>query len=120
MVPDREAGPTPQCWLYRCDDCSPFAFSHCDDFIRWADHTLWARLRGDQLLSVASGECIASRVGGVFYDPVSHEPIYYQRYPDVPQSRHAFGRTTTTLRTTMPVAVKDGPLVGKASNVTND
>jgi hypothetical protein len=87
----------PQCWLYRCDDHSPFAFSRGDDFIRWADHTRWARLSGDRLVSVESGECLGDRVDDIFYDPVSHEPIYYQRFPARLSNRHPFGRTTTKL-----------------------
>ena len=100
MVPHRipdEKGLVPQCWLYRCEDHSPFAFSRGHDFIRWADHTRWARLRGDQLLSVGSGECLANRVGDIFYDPASHEPIYYRRFPEPIPGRHPFGRNTTKL-----------------------
>jgi hypothetical protein len=95
-VPD-EQGSIPQCWLYRCADRSPFAFSRGDDFIRWADHTRWARLCGDRLLSVESGECLADRVGGVFYDAVSHEPIYYQRFPAPIRGHHPFGSTPIKL-----------------------
>jgi len=93
-VPDEQESP-PQCWLYRCEDRSPFAFSRGDDFIRWADHTRWARRCGDRLVSVESGACLGDRVGDIFYDPVSHEPIYYQRFPDPNPGRHPFGSTTT-------------------------
>jgi hypothetical protein len=72
-----EGYPAAQCWLYRCDDRSPFAHARGRDFIRNADHTLWAHLVEDQLVSVRSGEVLAYRVGSVFYDAVTREPLYY-------------------------------------------
>jgi hypothetical protein len=77
FVADEEQ-PVRQCWLYRCDDRSPFAYAHGDAFIRYADQTPWARQCEDVLLSVRSGECLAYRVGSVFYDADSNEPLYYQ------------------------------------------
>ena len=93
-----EARPLPLCWLYRCDDRSPFAYARGHDFIRNADHTLWAHLRDDQLMSVRSGEELAYRVGNVFYDAVSHEPVYYLpaslALPDVPGGQTRAVRAT--------------------------
>jgi len=97
-VPD-EPGSVTQCWLYRCEDRSPVAFGRGDEFIRCADHTRWARLCGDRLLSVESGECLGYRVGDVFYDPVTHQPIYYQRFPASVPNRRPFGRTTLMMAT---------------------
>jgi hypothetical protein len=71
----RESVPT--CWLYRCADRSPFAYAHGEEFIRYVDHARWARLSGDQLLSMRSGARLAYRVGNVYFDAVSHEPLYY-------------------------------------------
>ena len=70
--------PTPQCWLYGCEDRSPFAFARGDEFIRYADHTRWARLCDDRLLSMRSGACLAYRIGSVFCDAESGVPLYYQ------------------------------------------
>ena len=63
-------------WLYRCADRSPFAFAHGSEFIRWADHTRWARLCDEWLISERSGARLAYQVGNVFYDAVSDEPLY--------------------------------------------
>ena len=65
-------------WLYRCEDRSPFAFAHGDAFIRCADHSRWARVRDAWLISERSGARLAYRVGNVFYDAMSDEPVYYQ------------------------------------------
>ena len=66
----------PQNWLYRCDDGSRFAYAKGDAFIRSRDHMTWARLCGDRLVSVRSGECPAYRVGTEYYDAVSEQPLY--------------------------------------------
>ena len=73
-----EAKPIPRCWLYRCEDRSPFAYARGDEFLRSADHKVWARHCDNKLLSVRSGECLAYRIGSVFYDVESNEPLYYQ------------------------------------------
>ena len=71
-----ESPPPAQQWLYRCGDGSRFAYARGDEFIRNGDHMLWARLCGDRLVSVRSGDCLAYRVGTEFYDAVSNEPVY--------------------------------------------
>ena len=71
-----ENAPPVQQWLYRCDDGSRFAYARGDEFIRNGDHTLWARLFEDRLVSVRSGDCLAYRVGTEFYDAVSNEAVY--------------------------------------------
>lgn len=73
-----EQQPLSECWLYRCDDRSPFAYARGRDFIRYGDHTRWAQLYNDRLVSVRSGECLAYRVASEFYDAISHEPVYYE------------------------------------------
>jgi hypothetical protein len=73
-----EVQPVRHCWLYRCEDRSPFAYARGDEFVRNADHKIWALQCDNKLLSVRSGECLAYRVGSVFYDADSHEPLYYQ------------------------------------------
>jgi hypothetical protein len=70
-------GPVQPCWLYRCADRSPFAYARGQEFIRYGDHARWARLADDQLFSLRSGACIAYRVGRVYYDAISEEPLYY-------------------------------------------
>ena len=67
-----------QHWLYRCDDRTPFAYAHGDHFIRYADHTRWATLSEAGLVSVRSGEVLAYLIGDVFYDTISHQPLYYE------------------------------------------
>jgi hypothetical protein len=73
-----EQQPLSECWLYRCDDRSPFAYARGREFIRYGDHARWAQLRDDRLVSVRSGEILAYQVGGEFYDAISREPVYYQ------------------------------------------
>jgi hypothetical protein len=34
----------------------------------------------DALISARSGECLAVRVGNVYYDAASHEPLYYELF----------------------------------------
>jgi hypothetical protein len=69
-------GQPAQHWLYRCEDRSPFAYARGHLFIRYVDHLSWARLCDDQLVSVRSGDCLAYRVGSVFFDAVSNKPVY--------------------------------------------
>jgi hypothetical protein len=64
--------------LYRFDDGTRFAFAHRDQLIRCADGSPWACSSGDRLLSARSGECLAIRIGSVYYDPESREPMYYE------------------------------------------
>ena len=64
--------------LYRFDDGTRFAFSRRDQLIRYADGNPWAWVSGDRLLSARSGECLAIRVGSVYYEPQSREPLYYE------------------------------------------
>ena len=70
--------PGSDCWLYRCDDRAPFAYARGEEFIRYADDARWARLCDNWLVSERSGARLAYRAGNLFYDAVSHEPLYYQ------------------------------------------
>jgi hypothetical protein len=65
------------CWLFRCEDSSPFAFARGNDFIRLADHALWAHLNDGRLLSARSGDCLAYLRGRVFHNAETDEPAYY-------------------------------------------
>ena len=76
-VADEQQRPA-ECWLYRCADRSPFAYARGQEFVRCRDHTLWAQVRDDRLVSLRSGACLAYRVGDTFCDAVSHEPLYYK------------------------------------------
>ena len=69
--------PIPQSWLYRFADRSPFAYSRGAEFIRYRDRARWALVRDDQLFSMRSGACLAYRVGDVYFDAASDEPLYY-------------------------------------------
>jgi hypothetical protein len=62
--------------LCRFDDHSWFAYGRVHDFIRRSDHTLWAHLSDGWLISARSGQRLAYQVGNVFYDAVTHEPLY--------------------------------------------
>jgi len=76
---DTEQRPLAQCWLYRWQERSPFAYARGMEFIRYADHARWARLQDDRLVSMRSGDCLAYRVGDVFYDSATKEPVYYEK-----------------------------------------
>lgn len=65
------------CWLFRCEDGSPFAFARGHDFIRISDHTLWSHLSDGRLLSARSGDCLAYQMDRLFYDQSTDEPLYY-------------------------------------------
>jgi hypothetical protein len=81
MLPDLVADELrlrPQRWVYRFDDQRPFAYAHGRDFVRTADHTVWAHLSDGALRSARSGRRIAYLVGDVFYDAQTHAPVYYQ------------------------------------------
>jgi hypothetical protein len=69
----------PQAWLCRFDDGSRFAYTHYHDFIRLSDHVLWAQLSDGWLISVRCGRRLAYQVGSVFYDAVTHEPLYFSQ-----------------------------------------
>jgi len=99
VFPERGQSLSDNSWLYRCEDRSPFAFARGDEFMRYADHTRWARLSDDRLVSERSGACLAYRVGNVFYDPVSHEPLYYQP-PLIALPAHRPGAELAAVRAT--------------------
>ena len=61
-------------WLYLWQEHAPFAYARGEEFIRYADHARWAHLRDARLVSMRSGECLAYRVGNVFYDAGSPNP----------------------------------------------
>jgi hypothetical protein len=80
MLPDLPVDDTrarPQYWLCRSDDHSRFAYARVYDFFRRSDDTLWAHLSDGWLISARSGERLAYQVGSVFYDAVTHEPVYF-------------------------------------------
>jgi hypothetical protein len=64
--------------LYRFSDGSRFAYAHRQEFIRCRDNTLWAHVRDDRLFSARSGDCLAIRVGNIYYEPESREPLFYE------------------------------------------
>ncbi len=64
--------------LSRSDDDSVFAYARGRTFFRSRDHAAWAQLSNAQLLSNRSGRCLAYKLGNTFYDPSSHEPLYYE------------------------------------------
>jgi len=91
--------PVSDCWLYKCDDCAPFAYARGEEFIRYADHARWARLHDDWLVSERSGARLAYRAGNLFYDAVSHEPLYYQP-PWAALSAHRLSGEISAVRAT--------------------
>ena len=106
FVADENQFPMPVDWLYRCADGSPFAFAHGEEFIRWADHTRWARLCDDWLISERSGARLAYWVGNLLYDAESHAPFYSQpavgrppRQPPIRGDRCGAGTRTLRART---------------------
>jgi len=83
--------PGSDCWLYRCDERAPFAYARGEEFIRYADDARWARLCDNWLVSERSGARLAYRAGNLFYDAVSHEPLYYQPPFVAPSGHHPSG-----------------------------
>jgi hypothetical protein len=67
-----------QRWLFRFEDGGAFAYARRREFIRCSDERAWAYMFHDRLISARSGQCLAVRVGNVYYDAVSHEPLYYE------------------------------------------
>jgi len=65
-------------FLCRFDDHRPFAYARGHDYIRCADHALWAHLTNGKLLSARSGCPLAYQRDNIFYDANTHQPIYYQ------------------------------------------
>ena len=64
--------------LYRCADDTRFAYVRGQEWIRYSDGSPWAHRVDDRLMSVRSGDCLAIRVGNVYYDAESREPLYYE------------------------------------------
>ena len=64
--------------LLRVEDDSVFAYARGQSFIRYRDAMPWARLSHGQLFSNRSGNCLAYKIGAVYYDATSHEPLYYE------------------------------------------
>jgi hypothetical protein len=56
----------------------PIAYEHGDNYFRCTEHTLSARLADGQLRSVPSEKPLAYQRGNIFYDSVTHKPVYYQ------------------------------------------
>jgi hypothetical protein len=65
--------------LFRFEDGSRFAYARRREFIRYSDGRTWAHEFHDQLISARSGRCLATRVGNVYYDATTHEPLYYDQ-----------------------------------------
>ena len=65
--------------LSRIEDDDPFAYSHRGhDFFGVRDHTLWADESEDLVLSARSGEPLAKRALGVFYDAENGMALCYE------------------------------------------
>jgi len=64
--------------LLRVDDDSVFAYVRGLSFIRCRDEMPWAHLSHGQLFSNRSGNCLAYKIGAVYYDATTHEPLYYE------------------------------------------
>jgi hypothetical protein len=64
--------------IYRFDDDTLFAYSRRLQLLRCSDDLPWAYLSSDQLISARSGQCLARRVGNIYYDPNSREALYYE------------------------------------------
>jgi hypothetical protein len=54
------------------------------DFFRISDNSLWAHESHDWLVAAVSGELLAHRTSGVYYDVVDGEPLYYETLERVP------------------------------------
>ena len=66
-------------WLFCFDDGYPFAYARRREFVRCSDGRPWAYKFNDRLISVRSGQCLAVRVGNVYYDRTTGDPAYYER-----------------------------------------
>lgn len=64
--------------IFRFDDGTVFAVARRQELIRCSDGLPWAYMADDRLISVRSGRCLAVRVGSVYYEAESHEPLYYE------------------------------------------
>lgn len=64
--------------IYRFDDGALFAFAQRKELIRCSDGVRWAYVLDDRVISARSGECLAVRIGGIYYDPETREPMYYE------------------------------------------
>ena len=64
--------------LYRFDNGTPLAYARRRELIRRSDGMPWAYMPDDRLISARSGECLAVRIGNVYYDADSREPLYYE------------------------------------------
>lgn len=58
-----------------------FAYAVGHDFHRAADHELWAHESEGLLLSARFGTPLARRIGNVFYDITTNEPLYREDRP---------------------------------------
>ncbi len=66
--------------LCRFEDGSVFAYvERGHEYVRTADHELWATERGDVLVSARSGVPLAYRRGKVYFAAGTDEPLYYER-----------------------------------------
>jgi hypothetical protein len=68
--------------IHRFDDGTLFALTRRQVLIRYSDGRPWAYVSDDRLISARSGECLAVRVGSVYYDAESREPMYYEASTD--------------------------------------
>jgi hypothetical protein len=75
-------------YLYRVTDDEPFAYAPLRrDFYLVSDDRLWAHESHSWLLSAASSEAFARRIGVTYYDTESGQPLYYEAAtPAVSQS----------------------------------
>jgi hypothetical protein len=56
-----------------------FAYARRQELVRCSDGISWAYRIDDRLISARSGACLAIRVGAVYYDADSREPLYFER-----------------------------------------
>jgi hypothetical protein len=73
-----ERRPHPRRLLFRFDDDEPFAYAHGHELIRCRDQMIWAHLRDGQLVSARSGAPLAYQERSIFYDAVTHQPLYFE------------------------------------------
>jgi hypothetical protein len=86
--------------LYRVGDDEFFAYALTRrDFLLVSDSRLWAHESHDWLVAAHSGELLAHRTRGVYYDVQTGRPLFYEAAEPVPPdpdatrpSRHRFRR----------------------------
>jgi hypothetical protein len=84
-------------YLYRVADDELFAYAPLRrDFFLVSDDRLWAHESHSWLLSAASSEAFARRIGVTYYDSESGQPLYYEAA--APDARESVAATVTRPR----------------------